>query len=168
MSARVLIAGVGNVFLGDDGFGVEVAARLARERWPEGVEVRDVGVRGLHLAYELLDPPALLLIVDFASRGGAPGTLYVIEPTLDELGPGLAAGAHGMDLGTVFGALTNLGGVPPRTRIVGCEPAVLDEGMALSAPVAAAVDEAARLVRRLVQHELSGADGASPSTKEER
>ncbi len=165
---RVLIAGVGNVFLRDDGFGVEVAARLAREPWPEGVVVRDVGVRALLLAYDLLEPPDLLVIVDLASRGEVPGTLYVIEPTQGELAPSMnSAGPHGMDLASVVGAVESLGGTMPRTRIVGCEPAEIDEGMGLSAPVSASVHRAVELVRRLVREELGGLESAADLIEEE-
>lgn len=79
-AARTLVAGVGNIFLGDDGFGVEVARRLAAEPLPEQVEVADIGVRGVHLAYQLLDGYDTLVLVDATTRGGAPGTLYLIEP----------------------------------------------------------------------------------------
>lgn len=168
MSARILIAGVGNVFLSDDGFGVEVAQRLAREAWPEGVVVRDVGVRALHLAFELLETPGLLVVVDLARRGEAPGTLYVIEPTREDDSALITAGPHGMSLSSVFFALEGLGGVVPRTRLVGCEPADLGEGMGLSAPVQAAIDRAVALVRRIVDDELAGAEGASSPREEER
>jgi hydrogenase maturation protease len=80
VSPRILVAGVGNVFRGDDGFGVAVARRLAHEPLPPGVELRDYGVRGVHLAYELLDGYDLLVLVDAVTRGSPPGTLYVIEP----------------------------------------------------------------------------------------
>lgn len=161
MSARVMIAGVGNVFLGDDGFGVAVAERLVRERLPEGVVVRDVGVRGLHLAYELLDPPDLLIVVDLVSRGELPGTLYVLDPVLE---PEHAASPHGMDLHAVAAAVRELGGTMPRVRLVGCEPAELEEGMELSAPVRAAVEPAALIVRRMAQRELAG---EAPASQEE-
>ena len=82
MSARILIAGVGNIFFGDDGFGMEVVRRLSLQP-PEGAQVIDFGIRGLHLAYALLEPLDLLLVVDALSRGGAPGTVYALEPDLD-------------------------------------------------------------------------------------
>ncbi len=161
MSARVMIAGVGNVFLGDDGFGVAVARRLAREPLPPGVIVRDVGVRGLHLAYELLDPPELLIVVDLVSRGELPGTIYVLEPTLE----GSAGGdAHGMDLHAVAATVRALGGTMPRVRLVGCEPAELDEGMELSAPIAAAVEPAASIVQRMVADLLADPRSAPEET----
>ena len=145
MSASVLVAGIGNVFLGDDGFGVEVARRLAAEPLPDGVVVADYGVRGLHLAYELLEKSYdTTILVDAAARGGAPGTVYLIEPDLDE--PAGAPEAHAMNPHAVFAWLRSLGGSPGRVLVVGCEPARLEETMELSEPVARAVDDAVRLV----------------------
>jgi hydrogenase maturation protease len=159
MSARVLVAGVGNVFLGDDGFGVEVARRLAAEGLP-GVEVEDFGIRGLHLAFRLLDPPALLVVADAVARGGPAGTLYVLEPDPPVDGDPAAGAAeatdgHGMHLPAVLAAARAMGAAPPRAvRIVGCEPADLGERMGLSAAVAAAVEPAVALVRSLAEEEL--------------
>jgi len=159
MSHRVLVAGVGNIFLGDDGFGVEVAKRLAREAFPPGVEVADYGIRGVHLAYELLRGYDTLILVDAAPRGEAPGTVFVLEPdfehaeTLERGASGFVLDAHGMDPEMVLSILADLGGRRPRVRIVGCEPAVVEERMGLSAPVAGAVEEAARVVRELVEEE---------------
>lgn len=166
MSARVLVAGVGNVFLSDDGFGVEVARRLAERALPEGVVVRDVGVRGLHLAYDLLDAPELLIVVDLAPRGGAPGTLYVLEPELAAEGPRPSL-AHGTDLAGTFATLEALGGSVPRVLIVGCEPADLREAMGLSAPVHAAVDAAIALVLRLAGDVIEGRAIVAAHTEEE-
>jgi hydrogenase maturation protease len=151
VSARILVAGVGNVFFGDDGFGPAVAQRLREAQLPAGVEVREFGIRGIHLAYELLDGPDLLVVADAVSRGGEPGTLYVLEPELD--GEAAPADAHGMDLRSVFAAVAAMGGRLPRIRIVGCEPASVEPGMELSAKVANAVDAAARLVREIVEEE---------------
>jgi hydrogenase maturation protease len=152
----VVVAGVGNVFLGDDGFGAEVARRLARQPLPAGLEVTDYGIRGLHLAYRLLDPVSLLVVADVARRGGAPGTLYVIEPDVEALAPGTADG-HAFDLAAVFSAVRSMGGELPRIRIVACEPASLGERIGLSAPVEAAVEPALRLVRELVEREAATA-----------
>lgn len=154
MSARILVAGVGNVFLSDDGFGVEVIRALTHAPLPETVEVTDYGIRGLHLAYRLLDPPELLIFVDALSRGGAPGTLYLLEPELDGM-PQATADAHGMDPATVFALVGTLGGTMPRVRIVGCEPAELGEGMGLSPVVSAAIPGAARRIQALCESELS-------------
>jgi hydrogenase maturation protease len=153
---RVLIAGVGNIFLGDDGFGVEVARRLAARELPERVRVADFGIRGVHLAYELLDPGyELTILADATPRGGDPGTVYLLAPDLDQLcgdGPDFAD-AHGMDPRAVFALLKTLGGTPGRVRIVGCEPARTEEEMGLSEPVAAAVEEAVKLILDLLARE---------------
>jgi hydrogenase maturation protease len=154
LSPHTLVACVGNIFLGDDGFGVEVARRLAAREIPEGVRIADFGIRGVHLAYELADKSyPTVILVDATPRGGEPGTVYLIEPDLDRLGeqaPG-AADAHGMDPQTVFALLRTLGGKPGRVLIVGCEPASTEEEIALSEPVAAAVDEAVKLILELVE-----------------
>lgn len=158
MSGRVLVAGIGNIFLSDDGFGVEVARRLAAAPMPAGVKVADFGIRGMHLAYELGDGYDTAILVDAAPRGGAPGTVYVIEPDLSAAGPSAAAAAgesplmdaHSMEPTAVLGLLRVLGGNVRRVLVVGCEPATVEEGMGLSEPVARAVDEAVRVVRGLV------------------
>ncbi|MEV6582654.1 hydrogenase maturation protease [Streptomyces sp. NPDC051582] len=160
MSGRVLVAGIGNVFLGDDGFGVETVRRLAEpgHEMPEHVEVVDIGVRGVHLAYQLLDGYDTLVLVDATARGGPPGTLYLIEPaepgSLAPQGPALDG--HQMSPDAVLALLDTLcagtGTSPPRQiRVVGCEPDCLEEGIGLSAPVAAAVPEAVRMVLDLVR-----------------
>jgi hydrogenase maturation protease len=150
VSAGTLVAGVGNIFLGDDGFGVEVARRLSRETWPEDVRVADFGIRGIHLAYQLLDGYDTLILVDALPRGGAPGTLYVMEA--DESGPPLAlADAHGMDPRSVLGMVRTLGGAVGRVLVVGCEPAEVLERIGLSEPVERAAAEAVRVVRTLVE-----------------
>ncbi|MGH8868588.1 MAG: hydrogenase maturation protease [Actinomycetes bacterium] len=161
MTARVLVAGIGNVFFGDDGFGVEVARRLEHTPLPEGVQVADYGIRGMHLAYALLDGFDDLVLVDALSRGEEPGTLYVLEPDLpdpDEAAePDLGTpvvDAHSMGPDAVLALIATLtprlGGTLPRVRVVGCEPAVVEERMGLSGPVGGAVDEAARLVHALL------------------
>jgi hydrogenase maturation protease len=146
---RVLVAGIGNVFLGDDGFGVEVVRRLDPADLPPGVDVVDYGIRGVHLAYELLDDRyETVVLVDALPMGEPPGTLAVLEADPDGSG-GAVVEAHSMTPHVVLSALRALGGQPPRVLVVGCQPAVLDEGMQLSAPVAGAVDEAVRLVTRV-------------------
>lgn len=156
--ARVLVAGVGNVFRSDDGFGVEVVREL-RERGglPAGVELVDTGVRGVHLAYQLLDGYAALVLVDTVRRGGPPGTLHTLEHDLDEPQDGSAAlDAHGMEPGAVLalldGLAASLGEPRPveRVLVVGVEPAELVEGIGLSPPVAAAVGPAADAVVALL------------------
>jgi hydrogenase maturation protease len=159
MTGRTLVAGIGNIFLCDDGFGVEVARRLVSTALPDGVTVTDYGIRGMHLAYDLADGFDTAILVDATARGGAPGTIYVIEPDLPS-GPAEPAGgpdshplldAHGMQPDVVLGLLDLLGGARPgHIVIVGCEPASVDEGMGLSEPVAASVDEAVRVVLELV------------------
>jgi hydrogenase maturation protease len=148
---RVLVAGIGNVFRTDDGFGPEVARRLAVLPWPDGVRVTDYGVRGLHLAFDLLDPWDALILVDALPRGGAVGTVAVLEIGEDHLGQGGGVDAHGMDPATVLASLSALGGrLPPRTLLVGCPVADTGDGMGLTPEVGTAVDEAVRIVRSLV------------------
>ncbi|WP_406101138.1 hydrogenase maturation protease [Streptomyces sp. NBC_01003] len=155
--ARTLVAGVGNIFLGDDGFGVETVRVLATHRLPGHVEVMDIGVRGVHLAYQLLDGYDTLVLVDATARGGDPGTLYRIEvDSPGDISPeGPVLDGHHMSPDAVLALLETLcsgtGGTPPgRTVVVGCEPASLEEGIGLSAPVAAAVPEAVRLIQAIV------------------
>lgn len=157
--ARTLVAGIGNIFLGDDGFGVETARMLAERPLPPHTEVADIGVRGVHLAYQLLDGYETLVLVDATARGGAPGTLYVIEhdgPGADESEGVPALDGHRMTPDTVLALLDTLcagtGGDPPRrVLIVGCEPASVEEGIGLSAPVADAVPQAVRLIEELLR-----------------
>jgi hydrogenase maturation protease len=148
----LLIGGIGNVFLGDDGFGVEVAQRLAREHLPEGVRVVDFGIRGYDLAIALMEHDEAIL-VDAMRRGGSPGTLYVLEPALVEDAPG-AIEPHDLTPEHVLALVRTLGGRPPRLRILGCEPETCgseeEPVMGLSPVVTAAVDEAVALVRYLV------------------
>jgi hydrogenase maturation protease len=150
--ARWLVAGIGNVFLGDDGFGVEVVRRLLGTDVPPGVKVADYGIRGVHLAYELLDGYDTVILVDALSRGEPPGTVYVFEPDVsavpDSGGP--AMDAHDMTPDTVLALVHTLGGTLNRVLIVGCEPADMTDRIGLSAPVEAAVDNAVRTVLDLV------------------
>jgi hydrogenase maturation protease len=144
---NVLVAGLGNVFRSDDGFGVEVIRRLGLRPLPPGVQLMDAGIRSLHLAYALLDRPALLLVIDAVTRGEPPGTLYVIEPALNALeGP---VDAHDMDLQGLTAGVRALGGEMPPVLLVGCEPAQLDDGMGLSPAVEAAIDPAVEMVCKL-------------------
>jgi len=160
MSDRIWIVGVGNVFLGDDGFGLAVIDRLRREAVPAGVHVEDYGIRATHLAYALLDPPELLVIADATSQGSEPGTVYLLEPDTDGATSGVS-NAHAMYLEHVFQTAKALGAELPRIRIVGCEPAFLGERMGLSDPVESAVEAAKTLILDLVRSELS-AEGATP------
>jgi hydrogenase maturation protease len=155
-ASPILVAGVGNVFFGDDGFGVEVVRRLARRELGARVRLMDAGIAGLHLAYALCDCEAAVL-VDAVRRGGAPGTLYVIEPDA----PGAAAGglgpgdfdAHAMDPVKVLRFVHALGGKLSALRVVGCEPGPIGDDVCveLSAPVREAVDRAVPLVERVVR-----------------
>jgi hydrogenase maturation protease len=153
MSKRILVAGVGNIFLGDDAFGVEVARALGRRQLPGAVSVKDFGIRGFDLAYTLLDPWEAVIIVDALPRGDAAGTLYVIEPDLAAMGgesADTAINPHGMDPVRVLNLAASLGTIAAQVFVVGCEPNdfgdEIEGRMGLSAPVQAAVEEAANMV----------------------
>lgn len=154
MTARTLVAGVGNVFLGDDGFGVEVARRL-HGATPDHVDVVDFGIRGMDLVYAMLDGYDRVIIVDALPRGGAPGTLYLVAPGADDIvrtAPGV--GAHGILPHQALATAAALGARPASVRIVGCEPGRIpgdgEVEVGLSAPVSAAVDGAVAQVLELV------------------
>ncbi len=153
-SIRVLVAGIGNVFMADDGFGVEVALRLRDRELPRGVDVADFGIRGLDLVYALGEDYDAAVLVDAVPRGEAPGTLFVIEPELEGAEPTLDA--HGMDPVGVLALAAQLGEVPERVLVVGCQPAVRMSGEEeelvgeLSEPVAAALDGAVGLVESVL------------------
>jgi hydrogenase maturation protease len=153
MSAPILIACVGNIFLGDDGFGVEVARSLSRREIPEGVSVRDFGIRGFDLAYALLDAWNTVIIVDALPRGEAPGTLYLVEPDLTAA-TDTAMNPHGMDPVRVLNLAASMGTISAKVLVVGCEPHDFGhefEGrMGLSPPVEAAVEEASNMILELV------------------
>ncbi|MER7673422.1 hydrogenase maturation protease [Kitasatospora sp. NPDC096128] len=167
--APVLVAGVGNIFLGDDGFGVETVRRLSGLALPDGVDVVDVGVRGVDLAYRLLDGYRTAVLVDATCRGGPPGTLYLVEAAAEPLEVPALDG-HRMGPDAVLGLLATLaagtGGEPPaRVLVVGCEPASLEEGIGLSEPVAAAVDGAVRMVLEAVEEAVREADAQASSAE---
>jgi hydrogenase maturation protease len=153
MIANVLVAGIGNVFLTDDGFGGEVVRRLREKPLPDGVKVIDYGIRGMHLAYDLLDGYDALVLVDAIPGDGAPGELSVLAVTADDLGTG-DFDAHGMAPAAVLASLGKLGGSLPPTYIVGCQPADVSEGMGLTDPVAAAVGRAVDLVHDVLSAQL--------------
>jgi hydrogenase maturation protease len=166
-AARVLVAGIGNVFLGDDGFGVALADRLARRALPAGAEVVDYGIRGMDLAYALHDGWDAVVLLDATPRGGPPGTLYVIEAdAVAEAAQG-AFDAHGMDPLAVLALARTLGGPLPRVLVVGCEPETVLRGdeedvvAAISEPVRAALDEGVRVVEDLLA-ELTHQKGETP------
>jgi hydrogenase maturation protease len=167
---RVLVAGVGNIFLGDDGFGVEVAKRLAAADLPDWVQVADYGISGMHLAYDLADGYQAAILIDTAQRGEKPGTLTVIEAGRPAGPAGPLAetplfDAHGMQPDVVLGVLDMLGASSARVLVVGCEPASLDYGMELSEPVANAVDAAVQIVMDLIA-KADTADGIAADTAE--
>lgn len=156
-SPRILIACIGNIFMGDDGFGVEVAQALAARKLPDEVRLVDFGIRGFDLAYALLDGYDVTIFVDATSRGEAPGTLYTIEPDLDELEAldpqAMMLETHGMNPMKVLAMVKSMGGNFKRILLVGCEPETLgpEEGlMGLSEPVQRAVDEAVSMIELLV------------------
>jgi hydrogenase maturation protease len=170
-AARILIAGIGNIFLRDDGFGPEVARCLAADpaNTQPGVRIVDYGIRGMHLAYDLLDGVEALILVDAipaappstaspqASTGGGPGSIRVMQVESRDVENAAAAPAldpHGMDPMTVLARLRTLGGVLPATYVVGCVPADTGEGIGLSDVVAQAIPEAAAGVRALVARHM--------------
>jgi len=155
---RVLVAGIGNVFFGDDGFGVEVADRLGGRPRPDGVRVVEYGIRGVHLAYELLDGYDVLVLIDAIPMGEPPGTVAVIEVDQDERADPLPMDAHSMSPATVLGLLASVGGTVERVLIVGCQPAVIDEGIGLSPVVRAAVPAAVDAVDELLAELSTRAD----------
>jgi hydrogenase maturation protease len=146
--ARILIAGVGNIFLGDDAFGVEVTQRLLRRAWPGDIRVVDFGIRGLDLVYALLDGPETVILIDAVPRGdGPPGTLYVLEPQLNDAEAAPLIEAHSMDPVKVLQTAAAMGAKLQRILLVGCEPTPMtsseDEAMMeMSAPARAAVEHA--------------------------
>jgi hydrogenase maturation protease len=162
----ILVAGIGNIFLGDDGFGVEVVRRMAGRNLPAGVRVSDFGIRGFDLAYALQDGYETTILVDACPHGQPPGTLYVIEPDLKALddpdAPQAMVEAHAMNPMSVLRMARAMNIELKNVLLVGCEPETLggEEGqMGLSAPVEAAVDDAVKLVDSLVNRILSG-DGS--------
>lgn len=153
MNGEVLVGCIGNIFLGDDGFGFEVAQALAGCEMPPGVEVRDYGIRGLDLAYALLCPWKTVLLVDTIPRGGTPGSLYLLQPD-EASGPtgDTAIDPHGMHPARVLATARSLGQVTAAVYIIGCEPQDFGESdgrMGLSPPVAAAVPEAVKMIQEL-------------------
>lgn len=157
---KVLIACVGNIFLGDDGFGVEVARSLSQRQLPEGVSVKDYGIRGFDLAYALLDPWDLVIMVDALSRGEAAGTLYVIEPELNRpASADTALNPHGMDPVRVLSLAASMGTISAQVLVVGCEPHdfgdELEGRMGLSSPIQGVVEAASDMVLDLVASKAS-------------
>jgi hydrogenase maturation protease len=166
MTARILVAGIGNIFLGDDGFGSEVIRNAEIPRDNPSVRVVDYGIRGMHLAYDLLEDWDSLVLVDAVPSRGNPGTLHVFQAECEEGSEATGLDAHGMDPAAVFASLRALGGSPPYTVVVGCEAGSVEEGIGLTDPVARAVPRAARAVQEIVaalqtslQTSAAGGDG---------
>jgi hydrogenase maturation protease len=170
----VLVAGIGNMLMSDDGFGVEVVKALTAPDQPglhAEVEVIDIGIRGMHLAYQLLDGYDGLLLVDATERGGEPGELYLLEHDLtvaaEAVSDDVAVGvpdAHGMTPDAVLALLSSLAtasGLEPtaglrRVLVLGCEPASIEDGIGLTEPVAAAVPRAVKAVHKVLAEHLIG------------
>jgi hydrogenase maturation protease len=157
VTSRTLVAGIGNVFLSDDAFGVEVAHELFGRALPDGVRVEDYGIRGIHLAYDLLEGYDALVLIDAVPMGETPGTLAVIKPepasvlpSNSEGGTVMAVDAHTMSPDIVLATLAHLGGSVERIVIVGCQPGHLDEGIGLSPAVKAAISVAADLCLEVI------------------
>ena len=163
MTRTILIAGIGNIFLGDDAFGVEVACSLSRRMLPGEVQVKDFGIRGFDLAYALLDPWHTVILVDALPRKEAPGTLFVLEPDLTGLGnpgsSGMDMNPHGMDPLRVLNLAASLSPITAHILVVGCEPKdfgdELEGRMGLSLPVQAVVEEASNMIKELVERILA-------------
>lgn len=157
--ARILVAGVGNLFLRDDGFGPEVVRRLYATEVPDGVAVTDHGIGGIHLTYDLMDGYDTLILVDVVRRGEEPGTVSVLEAEAAPDGSPILD-AHSLDPAAVLASVRRLGGEVPRTLVVACEPQDLGEGIGLSDAVEAAVDPTVTAVRNLIVRELERLGGA--------
>lgn len=147
MASRILVAGIGNIFLGDDGFGPEVMRHVAGS---DGVRATDYGIGGMHLAYDLLDDWDALVLVDAVPSRGSPGTVHAFEADHESLDTPAGLDAHSMDPAAVFASLRALGGTPPRTIVVGCEVADVTDGIGLSEAVQAAVPTAVAAVESAV------------------
>jgi hydrogenase maturation protease len=152
---RILIAGIGNAWLHDDGFGGEVVKRLEGRELPEGTAVFDFGTGGLDLAYEVMRGYDALVLVDVSRQGGEPGTLYVMEALEEDVEAGIEDGQiinpHAMDPQTVLRFVKTLGAWPGKVVVVACEPARVEEmGLGLSDDVARAVDGAVDLLVKTV------------------
>ena len=163
MTSTILIAGIGNIFLGDDAFGVEVSRSLMSRTLPPEVTVKDFGIRGFDLAYTLLDPWHTVILIDALARDEIPGTLFIVEPDLSKVGnsnaEGLDLNPHSMDPMRVLNLAASLGPIHPRILVLGCEPNdfgdELEGRMGLSPAVQASVEEASNMVRELIANILA-------------
>jgi hydrogenase maturation protease len=154
---EVLVAGIGNIFLGDDGFGPEVIRHVPPRLADSRIRLEDYGIRGIHLAYELLAGYRALVLVDALPNRGAPGSVHVFEADHDMLSSAAGLDAHAMDPAAVFATLNTLGGTPPYTVVVGCEVANVEERIGLTDVVAAAIPEAVQSVETVVAQLLTPA-----------
>jgi hydrogenase maturation protease len=169
MTGRILVAGVGNIFLRDDGFGVEVVRHLLARTVPDGVEVSDFGIRGVHLAYQLMDGYDTLVLVDAVPRDFEPGTVFVLEPDITkpcpeaeeavESGAAPLVDAHGMAPGSMLAVLDMLGGRVRRVLVVGCQPGDVSEGIGLTPAVEAAIPRAVDMVLEVISEEVASLAG---------
>jgi hydrogenase maturation protease len=153
---RIMIAGVGNMFMKDDGFGGAVIKKMLNKKYPEGVEIKDFGTGGLKLAYDLMRGYDGLILIDASERGEKPGTLYVIEPDEGDIDPDLERGGpidpHGADPATVLRFVKSIGSWPAKVLIVACEPETVDDfEIGLSEPVRAAIDKAVEMVEDIIK-----------------
>ncbi|WP_101949509.1 hydrogenase maturation protease [Mycobacterium sp. 3519A] len=155
----MLVAGIGNIFLGDDGFGPEVMRHVPHRLAGPRVELVDYGIKGMHLAYDLIDGCEALILIDAIPSRGAPGTIHVFEADHESLTATTGLDAHAMDPGAVFASLNALGGTPPYTVVIGCEAANVDEGIGLSDEVAAAIPDAVHALEDVLGRLLAPVKG---------
>jgi hydrogenase maturation protease len=174
MAGEVLIAGIGNIFQGDDAFGVAVVQKLGAKSLPENVRVMDIGIRSVDLAFALLDEYELTILIDATPRGGAPGTLYTIEITPDDIpaenDEALMVNSHGLDPVRVLMLARSMGARFKKILLIGCEPLVVEHDetghIGLSAEIAAAVEPAVEAVRQLLE-EFTQREVSAKRLKEE-
>lgn len=157
---NILVAGIGNIFFGDDAFGCEVANQLMRRSLPGGISVKDFGIRSYDLAYAMMNGPDVTIFIDATPRGQPPGTIYLIEPEINQLDTvsDEVVNAHSMNPVRVLQLIRSLGGQPGRLYLVGCEPAVLeteDGTLGLSQPVQAAIPKAIEMIESLIRDLLA-------------
>lgn len=153
---RILVGGIGNVFHGDDGFGVEVVRALEERTLPRDVQVTDFGIRSYDLAFAILDGYEAVVLLDAAARGKPPGSIFLLDAEVDDVPAFSPGNGHSMNPQAALGLVQAMGGYEGPVFVIGCEPATLESaGMRLSAPVKAAVAEAADLVERLIARLLA-------------
>jgi len=157
---RILVAGIGNIFFGDDAFGCEVAAELTKRSWPDGVNIVDFGIRAYDLAYAIMDGYDATVLIDAAPRGENPGTVYLLELDPDKVDASgdEIADAHALTPVRVLQLIRALGGRAKNLYLVGCEPARLDgEGViGLSDEIRNAVPVAVKMIEKILADLASG------------